>query len=245
MEQKHPSLVWTRTSCKRQLVTLCPEPGFSGKRVLELWTILFGSVEVSEAFGCCTDSGDSGTTQQPSQASLVERSNSFWNRSSEVAAAALLCLCPETSASSHPVERAEPSEAVTDPGRRSHQHHPRRWRRGGVRNGHRTRGQSPGCGTSSRRRVMSTVCPAYLDYQKTSPSNTRTLPDFCCQMQFAHSGRHADGYGSHNLQQGSIHVWRTASLGPHCWLASCTDTPDTQDTGRWHATKIPPLSARR
>ena len=100
------------------LATVCnsvSRAGFSGKRVLESWPILFGSVDVSEPFGCCTDSGDFGTIRQPSQASNAKRCNSCGNHSPEVAAAALLCMCPETSASSDAVERAEPdnpSEAV-------------------------------------------------------------------------------------------------------------------------------------
>ena len=50
------------------LATVCNSVSrtvFSGKRVLELWPTLSGSVDVSEAFGCCSDSGDSCTIQQP------------------------------------------------------------------------------------------------------------------------------------------------------------------------------------
>ena len=119
--------------------------------------------------------------------------------------------------------------------------YPLRWRRGGVRNRFGKRGQSSGCGTSSSRRVMSTAssaspsgwasdelfvlrdvsippgtpCPAYPGYQKTSPAYTCTLPDLCCQTQLAHSGGHADGYGSHSILQRPVHVWRTTPSWQH------------------------------
>ena len=76
-------------------------------------------------------------SNHPPQTSSTKRSNSCGNHSSGIAAAALSCLCLEASASSDPVERAEPddpSEAVGDLGRRSHQNYPRRFRRQGVRN---------------------------------------------------------------------------------------------------------------
>ena len=215
----------------------------------------------NKAFGCCPDPGESGTIQQTSQASSAKRSNFFGNHLSEIAAATLSCTCPATSASPDPVEAADPdnpSEAVGDPGRRGHQNYPRRRRRGGVR----TRGQSSGSGTSSRRRVTSTAssaspscwaldellvlrdvsiplgtpCPAPFGYQKALPANTRTLPDLCCQTQFAHSGGHADGYGSHSLQQRSIHVWGTASPGQHADACPRALMSPMLETRRWQAT---------
>ena len=75
-------------------------------------------------------------------------------------------MCSEASASCDPIERAEPdnpSEAVGDPDRRSHQHNPRRWRRGGVRNGRRAR-------------FRQVNIPPFL-----------ALGDLCCLTQFAHS----------------------------------------------------------
>ena len=35
--------------------------GFSGKQVLELWPLLIGYVDVTEAFNCCASSDDNGT----------------------------------------------------------------------------------------------------------------------------------------------------------------------------------------
>ena len=49
---------------------------FSGKRVLELWPILFAAVHDFGAFSCGTDPGNSGTSEQPSHATLSNRSNS-------------------------------------------------------------------------------------------------------------------------------------------------------------------------
>ena len=63
--------------------------------MLEPWPVLFGSVDVSEAFVCCSDPDDSGTIQQPSQTAPAKRSNFSGNHSSEVAAATLSCMCPE------------------------------------------------------------------------------------------------------------------------------------------------------
>ena len=67
------------------------------KHVRELWSILFGAVDVSEAFGCCA-SDDSGTPWQPSQASLDKRFSSCRSHSSEVATAVFSCMCPAASA---------------------------------------------------------------------------------------------------------------------------------------------------
>ena len=108
---------------------------------------------------CRTDPGDSGTIQQPSQASLVKRSNSCGDHSSEVAAVALSCMCPETSTSSDPVERAEPDNpSPTIPAKPMKILVEEAIKR--VRNGYRTRGQSSASGTSSRRRVISTASSA-------------------------------------------------------------------------------------
>ena len=45
--------------------------------MLELWLILFGSVDVSETFGSCPDHDDRGTTRQSSQTSSAKRPNSW------------------------------------------------------------------------------------------------------------------------------------------------------------------------
>ena len=167
-------------SCVDQLsvfATVCNSVSravFSGERVLELWPILFGSVDVSGAFGCCTDFGDSGTIQQPSQASLVKRSNSCRNHS-----AALSCMCPEASASSDPVERAEPddpNEAVGDPGRRSHQNYARGWRREESEtdteheDSHQGTAQRPGV-VSCRRRARLREVFGHLMTSSSSPTS--------------------------------------------------------------------------
>ena len=135
---------------------------FSGKRVLELWPILFAAVHDFGAFSCGTDPGNSGTSEQPSHATLINRSNSCGSQMPKIRTAALSCMCPEPTASSDPVEQTpySCSEAVGNSGSRSHQNDPRRWTKRGVRNGNRTRRQSLKCGTSSRRRVMSTASSA-------------------------------------------------------------------------------------
>ena len=75
----------TSVSCvywDSKLATVCnslSRAGFSGKRVLELWPILFGSVDVSEAFDCCPDADDSGAIRQSSQVSSAKRFNSCGN----------------------------------------------------------------------------------------------------------------------------------------------------------------------
>ena len=178
------------------------------------------------------------------------------------------CLCPKTSPSD-PVERAEPnnpSEAVGDPGSRSHQNYPRRWRRGRVRNGYRTRGQSSGCDTSSRRRVSrrrarlrqavghlmscwsSATSASLIEHCALRTLATRklyqqTLEHFMtflsCQTKFAQSGGHADGYRSHSLQQQSIHVRGAASLGQHTDGCPHAQISPILKTRRWQATKIP------
>ena len=113
---------------------------FSGTQVLELWPILFGVVNVSEAFGCCASSDDGGTPSKPSQMSLDKRSSSCRNHSSEVVTAVFSRMCPEAPSTSDSVDLAKPdgpNGAVGDPGRRGHQNYPHRWRRGGIRNGRR------------------------------------------------------------------------------------------------------------
>ena len=207
---------------------------------------------------------DSGTPSQPSQASPDQRPSSRKNHQSEVATAVFSRICPEASSTSDPVELAEPdgpNEAVGDPGRRGHPNYPRRRRRGGIRNGHRTRRQSSGRGITSRHRVMSatslespgywafdalldlrdvnipagTQCPAYRGYQNICPANSRTLPDFCCQTQPVNFGRHRDGYRSYNVQQHPGHVWVQHHRGNTLMAALISPMLETR---RWQATKI-------
>ena len=85
---------------------------------------------------------------------------------------------------------------------------------------------------------LGTQCSACVAYQIILPANTRTLPDCCCQTQFAHSGGHSDGNGSHNLQQRSIHVCIAASPGQHFDGCSHAQISLILKTRRWHATKI-------
>ena len=168
------------------------QASFSGKQVLELWSIFFGSVDVSEAFGSCSGSG---TPSPSTQASLDKRSSSCRNHSSEGATAVFSCMCPEPVFTSDPAEPATSdglNETDGDPGRRGHWNYPRRSKRGAIRNSHRTRGQSSGRGTTWWHRVMSTassalpVCSAFDEllvfrgYQKTLPAFSRSLPDSCC-----------------------------------------------------------------
>ena len=152
-----PLLVWIPDSVSAADCISVFQACFSGERVLELWPTLFGSVDVSEASGCCASSDGSVTPSQPSQASLDKRSSSCRNHSSEVPTAVFSRLCPEASSTSDPVELAEPDSSPTKPfgnlGRRDCDNYPRRWRRGGIRNGDRTLGQSSARGTTSRRRV--------------------------------------------------------------------------------------------
>ena len=125
--------------------------------------------------------------------------------------------------------------------------------------------------TTSRRRVMSTVISvsascgasdewlafrdvsilagtpylAYLGYQKTLPADSRTLPDFCCEARLVNFARHTDGYGSHNLQQRPVHVWRAAPPWQHTDCSPHTQVPRcSKHGGKSQATKIPPVSAR-
>ena len=96
----------------------------------------------------------------------------------------LSCMCPETIAFLL-VERAEPdnpSEAVGDLGRRSHQNNPRR-EESSRRRVLSTSSASHSCQALDELFVLrdvsilpGTPCPAFLGYQKTSPANTRT-PD--------------------------------------------------------------------
>ena len=147
--------VWTRTLCQRLVATPCS----SGNQVLKPWPIPFGDVDVSEAFNCCASSDDSGTPSQQSQASLYKRSSCCSNNLSKVATTVFSYTCLEASSTYDPVQPAKsngPNEAVGD----GHKDYSRRWRRGGIRSGHRTRRQSSGRGTTSRRHVFSTASSA-------------------------------------------------------------------------------------
>ena len=120
------------------------QAGFSGEQVLALWSMSLATVDVSDAVGCCSSSDDRGTPSQPTQATRYPRSSPCRNHSSEGATAEISRISPEAASICDPIGPTQPdgrNEAVGDLGRRSHQNCPRRWRRGGVRNCHRTRGQ--------------------------------------------------------------------------------------------------------
>ena len=155
---------------------------FSGEQVLEFWPIVFGSADASEAFGCCASSDDSGTLLQPPP-TLQQR---YYRACVPGPLPPLIQSSLQNS-----MAPAKPLEILAEEAIRT----VCRWT-GGVRNGHRSRGQSSGRGTTSRRRVMSlasstsqwafddlhlfldvgihpdTLCPAYLGYQKTLPAHT-------------------------------------------------------------------------
>ena len=196
--------------------------------MLEFWPIILGSADASEAFGCCASSDDSGTFLRPPP-TLQQR---YYRACVPGPLPPLIQSSLQNS-----MVPAKPLEILAEEAIRT----VCRWT-GGVRNGHRSRGQSSGRGTTSRRRVMSLasstsqvgghlmICTSSWTlasilthsalhtlatrklYRHTSP----THPDLCFQTQPAHSGRHADGYGFHKLHRDNT--------------PSCTVIRDTQDT---------------
>ena len=186
MQQKHPSLVWIRTPCQQQFVTPCHEPVFLASECLNYGQ--FPSVLLMSP---------KRLVVAPIPETVVRYSHHHKRRLSNLPIPVGITRPNSTSASSDPVERAEPdnpSEAVGDPGRRSHQKYPRRGRRGGVRNGYRTRGQSSGrarlrqavghlmsCSSSAtsasllEHRVLRTLAARKL-YQQTLEHFLRSLP---------------------------------------------------------------------
>ena len=75
--------------------------------MLELWPVLFGSVDVSETFGSWSSTIDNSAPAQSTPASLDKRSSSYRDHSSKGATAALACMRPESAPISDPVGTAE------------------------------------------------------------------------------------------------------------------------------------------
>ena len=81
-----------------------------------------------------------------------------------------------------------------------------------------------------------------LATKKTSPATTRALPDLCCQTQFAHSGRDADG-DALIIYSSAQHIFGcTGSLGQHTDGCPHAQVSPILQTRRCQATKISPVS---
>ena len=257
-------LVWIRTLCQRLIVSPCPEPVFLVIKCLSCGQFsldLLMSPKRSVAAPCPTTAArhrnhhDRRLSNGPVPAGITRpKVQQPYSRA---------CVLKP------PAESCGPNEAVGDRVRRSHQNHPRRWRRRGVQNGHRTRRQSSGCGTSSRRRVMSmasSASPGCWTFDEllvfaTSASlldrafralatrklYQQTLQHFLtvvANRNFVDFGRRTNGCGSDNVQQRSVHVWSGLSLGQHTDGCPHAQISPFLKTRRWHATKIPLVFAR-
>ena len=139
------------------------------------------------------------------------------------------------------VELAEPdgpNESFGDPCRRGHQNCPRRWKRGGIRNGHRTRGQSSRRGTTSRRRVMSTT---------SSPSPGCWASDELLVSIFA--GTLCSAYFGMDtilaIYSNAQYMFGVQHHHGNTLVAAFTHRYPQHSRHRvWHATKMPPVFAR-
>ena len=256
------------------LATVCnsvSRADFSAKRVLESWPILFGSVDVSEALGCCSDPGDSSTIQHhrrclpniPIPAGIPRpKLQQPLSRVCVLKPLPPLILSTEQGPTipAKPLEilaeeairtiRADGGEEQSETDTEHEDSHQGAAPRSGVVSMSSVSSPSPS-GWAFELFVLrdvsippGTPCPAYLGHQRTLPANTRTLPNLGCHTHFSHSGRHADGCRSHNIQQRSIHVWCTATPGQHTDGCSHAQVSPLFQTLERQATKIPLVSVR-
>ena len=143
------SLVWIRTLCQRLIAAPCSERVFPGEQVLELWPLMspkrstIAPVPTTVAHIRDHHKRRLANVPDPDPAGIIHpKLQQPYSR-----AYVLKPLPPKS---------VGPNEAVGHLGRGGHQNYPHRWKRGGTRSGDRTQTQSPGRGTTSRRRVLST-----------------------------------------------------------------------------------------
>ena len=145
---------------------------------------------------------------------------------------------------------AKPLEILAEEDTRTVQ---RRWTRGEVRNGHRSRGQDVAprrgavsclwrarlrqivghlmiCTSSRTLASILTHCALHtLATRKLYRHTPPTLPHLCFHTQPAHSGRHADGYGFHKLLPRPTHVKGcSTTVATHHHAELFRDTQDTE-----------------
>ena len=174
-------------------------------------------------------------------------------------------MCPETAANSDPVGSTEldgPSAAAGDSGRRSHQNKPRRGRRGGIRKGHRTPGQSsPRRSAVSLRRwarlrqvVRHLMCSSsatstsLLEHRALRTLATNRLPTIFLTFVASRKLPISDGAqvdvalttnsNAQYMFRGAAPSWQHTDGCRHAQIS-----PILQTRG-WQATKIPSVSAR-